>query len=95
MSKYVIKNCPAFMKPSYCKDKCSYSITNKQDGELTYKFEFDENSKCQDCTDCLLKQIVELCKENLQKGCVNYCLGKKKYYGYGRILQLLDIQEVE
>lgn len=56
---YIIKNCPAFMKPSYCKYKCSYSIVNKRDGELIYKFEFDENSKCQDCTDCLLKRIYE------------------------------------
>ena len=56
----------------------------------------DEYQKrCQDCTDCIMKQIVELCKETCRKRCTNYCLGKKKYCGYGQILQKLDIQEVE
>ena len=91
MSKYIIKNCPAFMKPSYCKDKCSYSIANKRDGELTYKFEFDEDSKCQDCTDCVLKQIVEKCKlfQN------NYLVNDGVQLLTTNILNSLDIQEVE
>lgn len=56
------------------------------------------NSKtgyCQDCTDCVMKQIVELCKHdieqwkavlngNILEGCVS-----------NKILKLLDIQEVE
>lgn len=101
MTKYIIKNCPAFMRPSYCKDKCSYSIANKRDGELTYKFEFDENSKCQDCTDCVMKQIVELCKEDLkparewQEGDTVFIEYKKDVHLANNILQLLDIQEVE
>ena len=51
--------------------------------------------KCKDCTGCIMKQIVELCKETCRKRCTNYRLGKKKYCGYGQILQQLDIQEVE
>lgn len=54
-----------------------------------------EIRQCADCTDCVLKQIVELCKETCRKRCTNYCLGKKKYCGYGQILQKLDIQEIE
>ena len=54
-----------------------------------------EIRQCADCTDCVMKQIVELCKETCRKRCTNYCLGKKKYCGYGQILQKLDIQEVE
>lgn len=50
---------------------------------------------CQDCTDCVMKQIVELCKRTCEMRYTNYCLGAKKYYGYGQILKLLDIQEVE
>ena len=51
--------------------------------------------RCATCTDCVIKQIVELCKETCRKRCTNNCLGKKKYCGYGQILQKLDIQEVE
>lgn len=50
---------------------------------------------CQDCTDCTMKQIVEKCRETCRKRCTNDCLGTKKHCGYGQILQLLDIQEVE
>lgn len=54
-----------------------------------------EIRQCADCTDCVMKQIVELCKETCRKRCTNYCIGKKKYCGYGQILQKLDIREVE
>ena len=102
--KYVITNCPAFMKPSYCKDKCSYSIANERDSELTYKFEFDEDSKCQDCTDCVMKQIVELCrKENIEGKSLASIMrlsnkDTKEFlsrFASNKILELLDIEEVE
>ena len=54
-----------------------------------------EEQYCADCTDCVLKQVVELCKETCRKRCTNDCLGTKKHCGYGQILKLLDIQEVE
>lgn len=50
--------------------------------------------QCQDCTDCVLKQIVELCK--------NVCLTEKHlihksstFNLANKILKLLDIQECE
>lgn len=78
--KYVIANCPA--------------LFNTPDG----KFKNDccdkpGSSPCKDCTDCILKQIVELCKPLNTKRPESYynlevLLAKK-------ILQLLDIREVE
>lgn len=88
MNKYIIRNCPAhFFDEINGKPKC------------WQKWEqFDES--CQNCTDCLLKQIVELCKE---KKVINCNIdGKeqilKAYYHThlgDKILKLLDIQEVE
>lgn len=67
------------------------------------------NSKtgyCQDCTDCKLKQIVELCKAAsefcrecskeaiYQVDCIECTKGGKAELGT-EILELLDIQEVE
>lgn len=84
MGKYIIRNCPCF---------------NEGHPMLAYYGEClsltDDTEVCQDCTDCVMKQIVELCKETCRKRCTNNCLGKKKYCGYGQILQKLDIQEVE
>lgn len=55
----------------------------------------DTDIFCCDETDCVMKQVVELCKETCRKRCTNNCKGKNKYCGYGQILQKLDIQEVE
>lgn len=52
------------------------------------------NCDCQDCTDCVMKQIVELCKGSIREN-------EHDIYRAGRmslainILGLLDIQEVE
>lgn len=80
MSKYIIKNCPCYVQYENSLHLC---CDGQGDGE------------CQDCTDCVMKQIVELCKRTCEMRYTNYCLGAKKYYGYGQILKLLDIQEVE
>ena len=73
-----------------------YIVRNCPALSFSLGFYCDEyQKKCQDCTDCIMKQIVELCKEPCRKRCTNNCLGKKKYCGYGQILQKLDIQEVE
>lgn len=42
--------------------------------------------KCENITDCKLKQIVKLCRKSLE---VSYCPIEQE------ILELLDIQEVE
>ena len=58
---------------------------------------------CQDCTDCVLKQIVKITK-NYYKGCGKHCDINRKHNNCGKtcnaykirqILNLLDIQEVE
>ena len=63
--KYIIRNCPAIYGVFF--DKCKKD--HYEDGTVL----------CQDCTDCVMKQIVK------QAG---YCLCPE-------ILELLDIQEVE
>lgn len=90
MSKYIIKNCPAFAKGIFCKGG---DIIDDGCADKT----LDRNTliSCQDCTDCVMKQIAGLCKETCRKRCTNDCLGTKKHCGYGQILKLLDIQEVE
>lgn len=82
MNKYIIKNCPAF---------------DKQYNECHSKIE-PHKLYCMDCTDCVMKQIVELCKDVQSK---EYCKGRWRFRSpskasFGRdILQHLDIQEVE
>ena len=85
MSKYIIKNCPAIF----------YSGITPEPKCLQKWEQFDET--CQGCTDCVMKQIVELCKD-AKTECECYdthllCLGEKIFAE--KILNLLDIQEVE
>ena len=86
MSKYIIKNCPAIYSDEYCK-------------ENTYE---DGSIHCQDCTDCIMKQIVEKCKKEIRvyrntllpnDGTNTLHFGRQSF-AYD-ILQLLDIREVE
>ena len=58
---------------------------------------------CQDCTDCVLKQIVKITK-NYSKGCGKHCDINRKENNCGKtcnaykirqILELLNVQEVE
>lgn len=97
MSKYIIKNCPAIYE--YGKGLCCNDL------------KFDEHTLCQDCTDCVLKQIVEGCKgtEKYYSECITknretfgqYMDEENMTWLMGRshhsleILRLLDIQEVE
>ena len=77
--KYIVKNCPLYYNQNgfnYCR----------------YLYKVDRSIFCEKYTDCLLKRIVSLCKEN-------------QFYGYGAImlenglsadiLDLLEIGEVE
>ena len=48
MSKYIIKNCPCYTMAYHCKYNCLGRVLSPY---------------CQDCTDCVVKQIVELCEE--------------------------------
>ena len=50
--------------------------------------------QCADCTDCVIKQAIEKCKNTCRKRCTNDYLRTKKHCGYGEILQLFDIEEI-
>jgi hypothetical protein len=86
MSKYIIKNCDAIHKHPVGHWNCANGI------------------ECQKREDCLLKQIVELCKKAIKdcdkcKGdpetdCYDCTQGGKAIQS-DKILELLDIQEVE
>lgn len=61
----------------------------------------DKMVACQDCTDCIMKQIVELCKEEIRvyrdtlhpnDGTNTLHFGRQSF-AYD-ILKLLDIQEI-
>jgi hypothetical protein len=51
--------------------------------------------RCQDCTDCVIKQIVELCRKNLNSLETYVDVRSLECTVLQNILQLLDIQEVE
>jgi hypothetical protein len=74
--KYIIKNCPVAFNTrvdgTYCND---VEITN------------GKNIHCQYITDCVLKQIVELCMEDWEDMTIDRFQRE--------LLDLLDIQEVE
>jgi len=60
MSKYIIKNCPAFQKVG----------VRGSNGKITVLEEVEnyclkEVNSCVACTDCLLKQVVNKCKNEV------------------------------
>ena len=77
--KYIIKNCPASSKDFRlnCQGKAYIDKYKCVYGLLD----------CQDCTDCLLKQIVEKCMEDWEDMTTDRFQRE--------LLDLLDIQEVE
>ena len=79
MTKCIVKNCPALLK--------MVTINSKKGHETL----FDSCSEgkhclCKDRTDCPIKQVVEICKEKLNK--IYDPLSKQ-------ILQTLQVEEVE
>jgi hypothetical protein len=74
--KMIIRNCPATYQNFEDKFVCTSQI--KEKGFPFY---------CQDCTDCLLKQIVEKCMEDWED------MATDRFQR--ELLDLLDIQEVE
>lgn len=55
----------------------------------------DRADYCKNCTDCVMKQIVELCKENLNSLETYVDVRSFECVMLQNILKLLDIQEVE
>lgn len=93
MNKYIIKNCPCYIDmPLGIHDRvCRLGEKVKPDYKGLYVY-------CQDCTNCVMKQIVEKCKKvqelEYQKGRLKCKSPSKAKFGR-EILKLLDIQEVE
>lgn len=90
MSKYIIKNCPAFNDMPNMYDEIYGYCDNEHGIDLN-------KCMCENITDCVLKQIVELCKpvkEEYSKHKLDALIAGK-FNIAGKILLLLDIQEVE
>jgi hypothetical protein len=95
--KIIIRNCPCYIDmPLNNHDKvCRLGDIVKPNHKELYVY-------CQDCTDCKLKQIVELaqghtelcknCEQQIKEcDCSDIC----NAYRLDKILKLLDLQEVE
>ena len=92
--KYIIKNCPAFVLMRTATSGTYFNICGTAKGHV----------ECKDCTDCKLKQIVELCKDaqkecscknpNKDVDCFECTSGGRAELGT-EILKRLDVQEVE
>lgn len=89
--KYIINNCP----------NLSHAIM--ADGiERNFQCGLEIDKYCQDCTDCVMKQIVELCKDvKLTYGKLDKPLTATQCTALfsratlaDEILKLLDIQEI-
>lgn len=82
MSKYIIKNCPAIHK--------KFRINKNNELYIDeYRCNYQLLNPCQDCTDCVLKQIVS----RLNNFAEDYGLDAGFYAD--ELLSYLDIQEVE
>lgn len=88
MSKYIIKNCPAFVLMRTATSGTYFDMCGNAKGHI----------KCADCTDCKLKQIVELAKgykEELIDRKTKKVVATRYFKLTKEILELLDIEEVE
>jgi hypothetical protein len=71
---YIVKNCPAILRMTKICD--AYETTR------------DLPQLCKDCADCIIKQVIEKCKD---------MASDKDFYAYdfaNEILQLFDIEEI-
>lgn len=82
MSKYIIKNCPAY---SYLGKEC-----HMEEGQY--------GASCCEVTDCVMKQVIGLAKgykEELIDRETGEVVATRYFKLAKEILELLDIQEVE
>lgn len=68
-----------------------YIIKNCEQIHSSDNFCWSKNILCQDCTDCVMKQIYKLCKDDY----VQFGDKELRYDTLENIIKLLDIQEVE
>ena len=76
-NKYIVKNCPCLKSQISYKDKLWINGCSEL-GEVGSRM------CCQDITNCVIKQVIEKCKEHPFKDCA---CGDE-------ILQLFDIEEI-
>ena len=87
--KYIIKNCNIGFENFENNFICTY--TCRKEGITSY---------CKDVSDCILKQIVELCKKQREWERKRYITGEEveeyngAYFFAQEILNLLEIEEV-
>ena len=100
MKKYVVKNCPAFQKELITMDFKTGETTVTENDKNICIGSF-KTHLCQDCTNCLLKQIIKKCKDetNKCKKCetfemYQFCLGKN-IFAKNLLEEFFDIQEVD
>ena len=79
MKKYIIKNCPAYC---YLGKEC-------------HNEESQYGVSCCEITNCIMKKIVELCKENLNSLETYVDVRSLECVTLQNIIKLLDMQEVE
>lgn len=75
---YIVKNCPAILRMTKICD--AYETTR------------DLPQFCQDCTDCVIKQVIEKCKEYMTV--LEMHKHNTKDCGFDKILQLFDIEDI-
>lgn len=93
--KYIIRNCPCYNNERF--------IGGFLDDKATFCTYYGK--KCQGCTDCVMKQIVEKCKNykescKIEGNCLDERLCSTCFLGGANelgewILDDLDIEEVE
>lgn len=84
MKKYIIKNCPAFLDDVQLLE-FSEGTCNSLQTHRTY---------CQDCTDCVLKRIVEMCQTYKKVECCQLTEYARREVAM-KILDMLEIEECE
>lgn len=92
--KYIIKNCPAYQKELITMD---YKTGETIITDKNYCINPFLPNACQDCTDCVLKRIVEFVKWRDEESVCNSCgLGiPHRKEEFQRILNMLKIEECE
>ena len=64
---------------------------------------FYYNKHCKDCTDCLIKQVIEMCREHVDslcpcpdegKSCIECTIAEEEYIAC-QLMQLFVIEECE
>lgn len=104
MNKYIVKNCPAISKTEILLTSYPPQLRTAFKCGMKNEFGISLSQNCENCTDCLLKQVLEKCKNagckdadceyKDQKGCLE-CGENIAGIFAEEILQLIEIEECE